>query len=183
MFDLLAARGSTYKPFPPGNTWFTFDFCGKRGPSTQEVCHAIGMQAEKMLNPPISNFGVKGIRKAARMILKWPEVMDEDALRRTMFNTYIFISAEGGTGGGIFRYMFGRFLKEAAPITGIARLNDIADEFRQIADRWEAVGEIFRQGWDTDTPAAVLSETNVPLLTIADMEEAAWMRLGEVVAG
>ena len=43
--------------------------------------------------------------------------MDADALRWALFNTYIFISPVGGSGGGIFRYMFSRFLREAAALT------------------------------------------------------------------
>ncbi|MBE9507478.1 MAG: DUF4872 domain-containing protein, partial [Chloroflexi bacterium] len=102
MEDLEKARGSTYKPFPPQHKWYAFDFSGKRQPNADEVRQAIAEQAKGMLEPPISNFGVKGIRKAAKRALKWPAVMDEDALRFTLFNTYIFIDAEGGTGGGIF---------------------------------------------------------------------------------
>jgi hypothetical protein len=181
MDDLARARGSTHKPFPPGNLWFTHDFAGRRAPTPDEVRQAVRAQVERMLAPPISNFGVDGIRKAARTIPKWPGMMDEGALRRTMFNTYIFIGAEGGTGGGIFRYMFGRFLQEAATITGIARLSEVAEAFQQAGDRWEAVGRIFRDGRDSETPADVLVATTAPLLEIADLEGAAWSRLSEVV--
>jgi len=38
-----------------------------------------------MLEPPITNLGVKGIRKAAKRILKWPEIMDEEQLRYACF--------------------------------------------------------------------------------------------------
>lgn len=135
-----------------------------------------------MLESPISNFGVKGIRKAAKRALKWPDLMDEDTLRFTLFNAYIFIDAAGGTGGGIFRYMFSRFLSEAAEIIGDARLNQSADEFQHIGDRWQEVAEIFERGWEAKDLGAVLAETTAPLMEIADLEEAAWGRLQEVVA-
>jgi len=182
--DVLAkARGSKYKPFPPMHKWYTFDFSNKRQPTADEVREAIADQTQAMLEPPISNVGVKGIRKAAKSALKWPEQMDEDELRFTLFNSFIFIDATGGTGGGIFRYMFSRFLREATVITGDTRLNQSADAFQHIGDRWQEVAEIFKQGWEADDPAAVLPETTVPLMEIADLEEAAWTRLRGLVRG
>ena len=183
MEDLEKARGSTYKPFPPMHKWYTFDFSQKRQPTANEVRQAIAEQARGMLEPPISNIGVKGIRKAAKRALKWPDLMDENELRFTLFNTFIFIDATGGTGGGIFRYMFSRFLREAAGITGDARLNESADAFQHIGDRWQEVAAIFKGGWEADDPAAVLPETTAPLMEIADLEAAAWGRLRDIVTG
>ncbi len=183
MEDLAKARGSKYKPFPPMHKWYTFDFSNKRQPTADEVREAIAEQAKAMLEPPISNIGVKGIRKAAKRALKWPDQMDEDELRFTLFNTFVFIDATGGTGGGIFRYMFSRFLREAAAITGDARLNESADAFQHIGDRWQEVAAIFKQGWEADDPAAVLPETTAPLMEIADLEEVAWGRLRELAQG
>lgn len=180
MEDLEKARGSTYKPFPPRHKWYTFDFSNKRQPTAEEVRQAIAEQASRMLEPPISNIGVQGIRKAAKRALKWPEQMDEEELRFALFNTFIFIDATGGTGGGIFRYMFSRFLREAAEITGDARLNESADAFQHIGDQWQEVAAIFKRGWEADDPAAVLPETTAPMMEIADLEEAAWRRLREI---
>jgi len=181
MEDLEKARGSTYKPFPPKHKWYTFDFSRKRQPTADEVRAAIAEQTQGMLEPPISNFGVKGIRKAAKRALKWPDQMDENALRRTFFNTYIFIDATGGTGGGLFRYMFSRFLRKATEITGETRLDENSGEFQRIGDRWQEVAEIFKQGWEAQDPVSVLAETTAPLMELADLEETAWARLRELV--
>jgi len=183
MDDLEKARGSTYKPFPPKHKWYTFDFSNKRKPTSVEVREAIAEQTKAMLEPPISNIGVKGIRKAAERALKWPGLMDEEELRFTLFNAYIFIDATGGTGGGLFRYMFSRFLREAAEITGDPRLNESADEFQHIGDRWQEVAEIFKRGWEAADSVVVLSETTAPMMELADLEDAAWGRLRELVRG
>jgi len=177
MEDMEKARGSTYKPFPPQHKWYTFDFSQKRQPTADEVRRAIAEQAEMMLEPPISNFGVKGIRKAAKMIPRWPDSLDADMLCMTLFNTYIFINAEGGTGGGIFRYMFSRFLREAADITGDKRLNESAGEFKQIGDEWEKLGEWFLQASEAPDPDSLLGECVAPLNALAELEKAAWSRL------
>lgn len=181
MEDLDKARGSTYKPFPPKHKWYTFDFSNKRQPTADQVRQAIAEQTKGMLEPPISNIGVKGIRKAAERALRWPSQMDEDELRFTLFNTFIFIDASGGSGGGIFRYMFSRFLREAAEIMGDVRLNESADEFQHIGDRWQEVAVIFKRGWEAEDPVAVLAETTAPMMQLAYLEEAAWTRLREWV--
>lgn len=181
MEDLEKARGSKFKPFPPRHTWYTFDFSGKRPPEPEEVRQAIREVVTAMLDPPITNLGVKGIRKAARRTLKWPEIMDEEELRYACFNIFIFIDAEGGTGGGIFRYMYSRFLRQAAEVTGDDRLIAVADEFQRIGDRWQVVAETFKLAVRADDPTATLLEIRSPLLELADLEEAAWSRLRELV--
>jgi hypothetical protein len=181
MEDLARARGSTFKPFPPKNLWYGFDFAEKRQPTAAEVRQAILDQTGPMLAPPIRNIGVKGIRKAAQMVPKWPEKMDEEGLRFALFNAWIFISPEGGTGGGSFRYMFSRFLQEAAGVTASPRLKESAYEFQQIGDEWEELGTWFRQTSKAPDPARLLEESTEPLNRLANLEEAAWRRLEERV--
>ena len=178
---VMKARGSTYKPFPPKHQWYRYDFSQKRQPREEEIQQAIKEQVQGMLEAPISNMGVRGIRKAAQRAQQWPEVLDEKELRYTMFNTYIFIDAKGGSGGGIFRYMFSRFLKESAAILGMRSLETIADDFKKTGDRWQVVAETMKKGWDADDPVAILREAEGPMLDVAEMEESAWSALREVL--
>jgi len=180
-WDALSnARNSTYKPFPPKNRLYKYDFTEFHPPNSDDLLQSIRETAGLMLNPPISNIGVKGIRKTAKQILKWHETMDEDALRRTCFNSFIFIDAEGGTGGGIFRYMYGRYLKEAASITGKTELGKVGDEFKSIGDHWQDLAEIFKRAAEENDPSIVLQESTEPLNALAKEEEEAWGGLMEV---
>ena len=177
MADLAKARGSTYKPFPPQNAWFEFDFAGFHEPQPAEVWQAIANAARRMLYPPIANLGVKGIRKAREAALAWPRKMPIGEVQAACFNSFIFIDATGGTGGGIFRYMFGRFLREASGITGQPELADVGEEFRQIGDRWQDVAAGFRAASAAADPAGLIPKAVSPLGEIAEREEAAWKRL------
>lgn len=178
--ELQQARGSKFKPFPPQHLWYTFDFSQAFPPRPDEIWQAIKEVTTGMLEPPISNLGVKGIRKAASQIVKWPRTMPLEALRWNVFNLFIFIDATGGTGGGIFRYMYGRFLHEAAQITGCQELSAIGNELQAIGDRWQTVAGIFKQAWDDPDPAALLPEAAERMLAIADQEQAAWEQLRKI---
>jgi len=180
---LARARGSRFKPFPPQNKWYVFDFTNKRPPEPGEVWQAIHETCKGMLRPSIVNLGVKGIRTAAERVLKWPKIMNEDDLRFACFNVFIFIDAKGGSGGGIFRYMYGRFLKEAAAITGDAALADVAEEMQSIGDQWQRVAQVFEEAYVAPTPSAHLPEASSLIRTIADREQAAWENLENIAHG
>ncbi|HJX71290.1 MAG TPA: DUF4872 domain-containing protein [Bacteroidales bacterium] len=83
-------------------------------------------KAEAMLNPPISNVGIKGFYRTAGELEKWPKQFNEKQLRMVLFNIYIFIEV-GGTGGGCFRCMYSRFLKESYQTAGNYAMKTASD--------------------------------------------------------
>ena len=178
---LARARGSQFKPFPPRNTWYTFDFSHKRPPTSKEVEQAMREVTKGMLKPPIANLGVKGIRTAAERTLQWPKIMSEDELRSACFNVFLFIDAKGGSGGGIFRYMYARFLKEAATIAGNDELAKVGEEIRAIGDQWQQAAQIFEKAYAAANPSTLLPDASKLILNIADKEQAAWAQLHNIV--
>jgi hypothetical protein len=84
--------------------------------------------AESQLNPPIKNLGVKGLQYSAKEILKWPQTFKNKELRMNLFSLYIYIEI-GGTGGGCFRYMYSRFLKEASKLLADKTLEEASALF------------------------------------------------------
>jgi hypothetical protein len=89
--DIRKARSSKYKPFPPKNATFNFDFSSYRNPDARDIYAAIRQVADSMLDAPIKNLGVKGIRHTAREIRKWSGLFDSTGLMMNLFNVYIFI--------------------------------------------------------------------------------------------
>ena len=179
--QLDLARSSSFKPFPPKNCWWTFDFNGYRPPDAVDLRAAIAAQVSAMLEPPIRNFGIEGIRQAARRIPGWPSLMSPQELRLALFNIYIFISPVGGTGGGLFRYMFGRFLEQVAGLTSDERLSACAEAFSQIGDAWESLAAWAKQVSAEPDLVDRLGECTAPLLAIASQEQAAWESLQKIV--
>ena len=87
------------------------------------------------------------------------------------------IDARGGTGGGLFRTMYGRFLTEAAGLTGKSELLEAGRQMQAIGARWDAAAALFEQASRAEEPGAVLAEVCAHLPDIAAQEEAVWGQL------
>jgi hypothetical protein len=179
---LAAARGSKFQPFPPKNRWLTFDFSRQREIRADEVWEAVREASQTMLNPPIANLGVKGIQTAAQRVTKWADVMTESEMRDACINSEIMIDAKGGTGGGLFRYMYGRFLQEAAYLTGDYSLMELGADMILIGDEWQNAAALFAQAAAADNPAPLLNDICYLLETISRLEQALWTTLTEHTA-
>jgi hypothetical protein len=77
--------------------------------------------------------------------------------------------------------MYGRYLDEAAGITGISELRKAGKELKAIGDHWQEVAEIFKHAFELGNPAILLPETTEPIMSIADMEQNVWERLRAIV--
>ena len=174
---LAQARGSTFKPFPPHHAWYAFDFSRSHSPEAGDILEAIRESARGMLEPPIANLGVKGIRTAAGRIRAWPDLLGEDDLRETCATTAIMIDARGGTGGGLFRTMYGRFLAEAAGLTEKTEFLAAGREMQAVGARWDAVAALFEEASRAADPARALAEVRALLPDIAAQEEVVWGQL------
>lgn len=179
--QLAKARGSTFKPFPPKNSSLTFDFTDYRPPAADDIVASLAQTVDQMLNPPIKNFGTQGIRKAAKEILKWESKLTEPEFRMSLLNIYIYVSV-GGTGDGLFRYMYGRFLKEAAAITKVDELIHAANLLKQSGDRWANMAAPFKDALEVSNPVALLIDLPEKLNEIADKEEEAFGELKYILS-
>ena len=150
-------------------------------PTSDEVVAAIKEQVKEMLTPPIKNCGVEGIKKAAHMIPQWLMTADNEEVRRGLFTFFIFIDYTGGTGGGLFRYMFSRFLHEASMITGIKDLEQSSAEFKIIGDQWQALANIFYQGSEEGNNTTLQSRIKDALIEISELEQSTWLDLQEKI--
>jgi hypothetical protein len=168
--QLSKARSSTYKPFPPQNTALEFDFSRYHQPQAEDIVSAIRQTIESQLNPPIKNIGVKGIRHTAKELLKWPDMFKDYDLRMNLFSLYIYIEI-GGSGGGCFRYMYSRFLKESAMITKNDKLLESAEKFRRSGEMFSEIGLLFKESETVADVAARIKEASVQFHNIAELEE------------
>ncbi len=165
--ELEEARASGYKPFLPDNRWFEFRFPLGLTPTEEAIRKAIVKTADSMLNPPIKNLGIRGIRYFAEEIVNWPRDYPPDRFKHNYELTYIYMN-EDGTGGGLFRYLYSKFLEEAGRILGDRNVTDTSKKYLQIGRKWAKVAEMIR-----DIPEKEINpgDAGILLHTIAGEEE------------
>ena len=176
--QLRKARGSLFKPFPPQNRYLEFNFKDFHDPKGEDIFSAIRQTIEFHLAPPIKNMGVKGLRHTAKEILKWPQVFKNRELRMNLFNLYIFIEI-GGTGGGCFRYIYARFLKEAAEIVANQALTTAAAMFNESGKKFSEIGLMFKDALTMNNINAQIEIASHKFSKIADIEEQSYAFLRE----
>jgi len=133
------ARSSKHKPFSPKNHYATFEF-PKSLPSLKEVIKkSIRTVAEEMLNPPIGNLGINGIRRFGQEFLKlssYAEITFGTKTTGVFRYLYIWLE-EAGTGGSCFRNLYRDFLKESMRYVENENLTRGYEEYGKIADVWK----------------------------------------------
>lgn len=125
-----------------------------------------------MLKIPILPFGVRGIRKFADQIVKWPDLAgSEEKLRRELI--WFAITLEDmGTGGAGFRYMYATFLQEAADVLGKPALVGLSGRMRENGDRWrEITVKALRIARDKVMSPAAFEDIQKLIRARADCEE------------
>jgi hypothetical protein len=132
------------------------------------------------MNPPIRNIGIKGIKFASKELLKWPEYFNDHALRMNLFNLYIFVEV-GGTGGGCFRYMYSRFLKESAAITGNKKLLSPAEKLNRSGKQFSGAGLLFKESLKAKDLNERIKKAGNIFDTIYEVEAEAWSELSAAV--
>ncbi len=177
--QLRKARGSLHKPFPPKNAYLEFDFAEYHDPRPEDLLSALKQTAKSQLNPPIKNLGVKGLRYTANEILKWPQIFEDSVLRMNLFSLYLYVEI-GGTGGGCFRYMYSRFLKEVAKIVGDKSLEETSGMFDQSGRKFTEIGLMFENAEKMQDINSRLSVASEKFKEIAEIEENAYNKLVKI---
>jgi len=193
-FESLAeARSSTFKPFPPKNAWFTFSFPKESVPLEEAIKTAIKSNAESFLNPPIKKLGINGIRHFAKQVIKWPDIIHGTVydpiqfkaqipmLKLTLFLAYAFIE-EAGTGGGLFRRMYSRFLREASNVLHAKILEEASDSMMKSAGIWTEIANILLVASEAqkDKVKDILAKAQPKIVECAKIEEKAFKLLASV---
>ena len=136
------------------------------------IRNAIVANANSYLNPPISNFGAKGIRKAAKLVPTWLDTVADAPAELARIG---MLMERGGTGGGLFRAMYRDFLTEANDHLASPVIEAARDRFAEAARLWTEVSEhLIAAG---DAGRCRLEEAAGLLLRLADLEEAAFRDL------
>lgn len=136
--EMKQARTSTHRPFPANNKYLTFDFTNYKKIDKAILQEAIQETCETMLNPPAHLLGIQGILKFSKEIRKW-KTFTPQKLKLSGTSNYFMIHEDGGTGGGIFRNLYGNFLIEAAPLLKNEKFIELGEQFIKVSKQWDEI--------------------------------------------
>ncbi|MBN2231162.1 MAG: BtrH N-terminal domain-containing protein [Candidatus Thorarchaeota archaeon] len=140
--SLQQARASKYHPFPAENKLMTVQMSGKLTPLEDIIPMAIRENAQFMLNPPISNMGIKGILRWRKELQKYPKLMpNAKLLVQALCEHYVYIET-GGSGGALFRRMYSDFLAESSTILRDKLVKNASLEYARISEAWSDLAKM-----------------------------------------
>lgn len=177
--EIEKARSSSYRPFPANNRFLAFDFTGYKEIDETMIQTAIKETCEIMLNPPAQLLGINGIKKFSKEILKWKN-FNASKLKIAGITNYFQINQDGGTGGGIFRKMYGEFLIETAPIVKNECLVTLGQRFIDVAKKWDKIANDL---WQLSLTADIylLEKMSISILEIYKEEKDLYRLLKETI--
>jgi len=116
----------------------------QKQPALQDIIpKAIKAVATGFLNPPINNFGYKGIHKLSKEVVRWIDMAsnpEEDLIASAD------IMENGGTGGSLFRNLYRDFLKESLEhLPGNQQIEKAFELYNHAASNWTQIAALIRK--------------------------------------
>lgn len=145
--EMELARGSNHRPFPANFKYLQFSFDNYQGIQKEQVKQAIINTCNRMLHPEAKLKGVHGITKFANEMKSWAK-FDPSKRKNAGITNYFQISKDGGTGGGIFRHLFGEFLQETYPYLHNDSIYEIGSSFIMLSKEWDTLANLM---WELGT--------------------------------
>jgi hypothetical protein len=167
--ESLALARSEKGPMAAKNRLYVIDGHTDAQQITQALQPAIVNNANEYLNPPIRNFGYKGIKKTATELLPWFRNSSAGGTSEQEFQTTAMLMERAGTGGALFRNMYRDFLQESSELLDSKALLNASREFAVIAELWTDVAGLLDKAAVTQDEHPV-SEACGILNEISDLE-------------
>jgi hypothetical protein len=176
--SLTMSRSSSVPPYPMENRWCVVRPEGQMRPLPEAIPLALGKNASEMLSPEQEGAaGVSGMRRMAEEITRWPG-MTQDFAFAARFGYQII--EKRGTGGGLFRRLYARYLEEAALHYPAVEAPGLAGKMVPLADGWTEIAAGLKGISESGDPGA-FSRVSDLLLRQADREEAFWREVASLV--
>jgi hypothetical protein len=143
---LERARASLAPPFGiGGRPWLEVDAPARPRPLDEALRDALRRQARDMLLEMDGAAGISALERFAGDLPRWPREATDEADRAWCFRYAFQVVERRGTGGGLFRALYARFLREAeAALPGLAAVG-LAARMEALADGWTRLAAELRR--------------------------------------
>lgn len=145
--QLWAARGSRDCPEPPRHGAFVFHFPEQATPLDEAILRALRTLVQQMRHPFMQWNGLPAIDRFCRQVARWARVMAPNELELNL-RLAAFMFERAGTGGGNFRNLYHRFLRQAAELLDAPELAAAAEGYRRLAAAWRQVAALLDEAAD-----------------------------------
>ena len=160
-------------PMSSKNLTYTIHKRNKDFDKAQAIKNAIINNAQDYLNPPIQNFGFKGILKTSQAIKNW---FENTVDIKGDFQTTAMLMEKAGTGGSLFRNLYRDFLKEGADVLESKEVEKCYLEFAKIAKLWKEIANLFHQAGETRNIEYINKASEI-LVLLSEKEKSAMEKL------
>ncbi len=133
----------------------------------QAARDAVWQTAERQLEDS-TDTGIGGLENLARIIPQWASRLDRSWCAKFGYQ----VIEKRGTGGALFRRLYGKFLREAGEVFGARELMVLSPQIEDIANGWSVFAsqlKVLGDGGSTDFEAASATAAQ-----LADRERALW---------
>jgi hypothetical protein len=173
--DLSKARNSSFnKWMDPYNYIFEFDFSNRISDLKEIIPQVIRNNGKSLQKTSRTmgflgiHSGTRGLEKFTKDLQKWLELSEND-LKSYCEEISGYVS-EYGTGGGFFRYLYSRFLKESSEMLNDESLVSLSEYYMKLGDSWEELSLKFSDLGQSSTKKAEITEIQDLLLLLIKKE-------------
>jgi hypothetical protein len=120
--------------YPPENHYYVVSPPRKLQRTETAIRMAIAKNVQAMRNPEYRGTGLAAVDWFVEEIASWPDLLDADRLEASVLMAWI--QSEHLSGGGMYRNMYARFLRQADDLLEEPRLVKAATVYRGLARAW-----------------------------------------------
>jgi len=176
--SLQKARTSKSPPIILENNYFEVKKIALELNMTNLIKNALRQQATQMLsNSDDKGFiGIGGMKNFAKDIVNWKKAKDWKWCARFSYQ----VIERRGTGGGAFRLMYSKFIKESEEYLPSLKRNNMADRMLQIAVRWTELSVALKKISDSENPEEI-DHTGEKIASLSSLEESFYKDILEII--
>ena len=195
--ELEDARSNKLFWKAPDNAYFSFTFPEKLPDKKEMIQRAIQINSHSMINGSIEDAknGLGAYQDFMDSLNTWEDILDYqmaspktgeliNALDYELFKIKKLVHEGNIGGGGNFRYLYAKFLINAAGMTGISEYKTLAKQFMISAEKWKEIAQIISANEEYEfyyrNKTVLLKKMHSQVNEIRKIEEQAFRQLQEL---